>query len=335
MRMGRRFTGYLYCALAMVGVGSTVVVSKLIVHGLPPFTATALRFGIALPVFLLAMASTGERWPRVGWREASLLIVQSGSGSVGYTVLLLSGMRLATATDAGLIAGTLPAVAALFAVVALRERPGVMTIAAIALATAGVLVCTVGVPDGPPLAGGAKAPALWLGNLCVLGAVLCEAVFILLNKRLRTPVSPLQMSTLMTGIGLLLALVPALLERPWTAAFDPSAMLGVVYYALVPTVVGFFLWFAGASRIAGAQASALTALVPISAAGFSAVFLHEHMNVRHGWAFACVLAGVALIALEGKYRNGRLARSEPLRGLARQHAPDACVKVDRDIRSGC
>lgn len=309
MQMGRRFTGYLYCALAMVGVGSTVVASKLIVHGLPPFTATALRFGIALPVFLFAMALTGERWPRVGWREASLLILQSGSGSVGYTVLLLSGVRLATATDAGLIAGTLPAVAALFAVVALRERPGAMTIAAIALATAGVLVCTVGAADAPPLSGRGQAPALWVGNLCVLGAVLCEAVFILLNKRLRTPVSPLQMSTLMTGIGLLLSLLPALLERPWTATFDPTAMLGVVYYALVPTVVGFFLWFAGASRIAGAQASALTAFVPISAAVFAAVFLHEHMSLAHWWALACVLAGVALIALEGRYRSGRLARA--------------------------
>lgn len=305
MQTGERLTGYIYCTLAMIGVGSTVVASKLIVHGLPPFTAAALRFAIALPVFLLAMALTGERWPRVSWREAWLLVLQSGSGSVGYTVLLLSGMRLASAADAGVIAGTLPAVAALVAVIALRERPGAMTIAAIMLATAGVLVCTTGgsAITAPIDRGG--APSIWLGNACVLAAVVCEALFILLNKRLRTPISPLQLSTLMTGIGLVLSLVPALFERPWTAAFDRTSMAGVIYYALVPTVIGFFLWFAGAARIAGAQASALTAFVPVSAAIFSAVILHEHIGRAHLWSMACVLAAVFLIAFEGLHRSRR------------------------------
>jgi drug/metabolite transporter (DMT)-like permease len=302
MQSGGRFTGYLYCTLAMIGVGSTVVASKLIIHGLPPFTATALRLAIAFSVFLLAMALTGERWPRVGRREALLLVVQSASGSVGYTVLLLSGMRLASAADAGVIAGTLPAVAALVAVIALRERPGVMTIAAIVLASAGVLLCTTGGADATTLARG-DTPSRWLGSACVLSAVVCEALFILLNKRLRTPVSPLQLSTLMTGIGLALSIVPALIERPWTAAFDRTAMAGVVYYALVPTVIGFFLWFAGASRITGAHASALTAFVPLSAAVFAAAILHERIGAAHWWAMACVLSAVFLIAADAVPRR--------------------------------
>ena len=311
MQTRQRITGYLFCTLAMIGVGSTVVASKFIAHGLPPFTATALRFAVAFPVFLLAMAVTGERWPRVGRREAALLIIQSGSGSVGYTVLLLCGMRFASATDAGVIAGTLPAVAALVAVIALRERPGVMTVIAIGLATAGVLVCSAASAGTASLAVQGGASSRWLGNACVLGAVVCEAVFILLNKRLVTPVSPLQMSTLMTGIGLAVSAAPALLfERPWTSGLDHAAMAGVIYYALAPTVVGFFLWFAGAARIEGAQAGALTAFVPISAAAFSALVLHESIRPAHGWAMGCVLAAVLLIAFEGTRRQrGEVGRN--------------------------
>jgi drug/metabolite transporter (DMT)-like permease len=303
--MGSRLTGYLFCALAMIGVGSTVVASKLIAHGLPPFSATALRFAIAFPILMATMRLTGERWPRLRRREAWLLVAQSGCGSVGYSVLLLSGMRLASATDAGVIAGSLPAVAALVAVLALRERPGAMTIAAVALATMGVVVCTVGANAA---AAGARpaslaAPSL-LGDLLVLAAVFCEGFFILLNKRLQTPVSPLQMSTLMSGIGLALSLVPALFERPWTpAGIDRSALAGVVYYALVPTVGGFLLWFAGAARIAGAQASAFTASVPVSAAAFAALVLHESVGPAQWSAMVCVLAAVALIALEGARRE--------------------------------
>jgi len=308
MQTGQRLTGYLFCTMAMIGVGSTVVASKFIAHGLPPFTATALRFAVALPVFLLMMAVTRERLPRVDRREALLLIIQSASGSVGYTVLLLCGMRFTSATDAGVIAGSLPAVAALVAVIALRERPGTMTVIAIALATAGVLVCSAGTTEAASLSSHSDPSARWLGNACVLGAVICEAVFILLNKRLVTPVSPLQMSTLMTAIGLVASVVPALLfERPWTSGLDSEAMAGVIYYALVPTVVGFFLWFAGAARIPGAQASALTAFVPLSAAVFSAAVLHERMSPAQWWAMGCVLAAVFLIAAEAMPSRRALA----------------------------
>ena len=59
--MGATWIGFLFCALAMVGVGSTMVTSKLIAHGLPPFAATALRFAIAFPLFVAAMPFRGER----------------------------------------------------------------------------------------------------------------------------------------------------------------------------------------------------------------------------------------------------------------------------------
>ncbi|GLU33305.1 DMT family transporter [Trinickia caryophylli] len=298
--MGVRWMAYLCCTLAMIGVGSTVVASKLIAAGLPPFTATALRFAIALPIFIAIMRLRGERWPRPSRRDAALLVLQAGSGSVGYTVFLLSGMRLTSATDAGVIAGTLPAVAALVAVFALRERPSPVTLAALALATSGVLVCTSGgspAHAAPPAALGA-APRVF-GNLLVVAAVFCEGFFILLNKRLSTPLSALQMSTSMTGIGLVLALVPAFFERPWALHADAAALAGVVYYALVPTVAGFLLWFAGASRIAGAQASAFTAFVPVSAAALAALVLRETMTPAQWWGMGCVVGAVLLMAGEG------------------------------------
>ncbi|RDV00806.1 DMT family transporter [Trinickia dinghuensis] len=309
MTFSSRLMGYFFCTLAMIGVGSTVVASKLIAHGLPPFTATAMRFALAFPLFLLAMKLMGETWPRVSAREALLLVLQSGSGSVGYTVLLLSGMRLTSAADAGVIAGSLPAVAALVAIVALRERPGALTLGAVALATVGVFVCTMHGGDASGSAAKGASSSMLLGNVFVLLAVLCEALFILLGKRLRTPVSPLQMSTLMSGIGLALSLVPALIERPWILHYERMAVAGVIYYALVPTVGGFMLWFAGAERIAGAQAGALTAFVPISAAAFAALVLHEAIGPAQWWAIACVLGAVLLIACDGVRLRGNGASS--------------------------
>ncbi len=142
--MSRRMQGYLYLTLAMVTVGSTVVASKVIATALLPFTATALRFAVALPLFLILMRLTGTAWPRPGRRDMVLLLLQGGVGSVGYTTLLISGLRFTSATDAGVIIGTLPLVSAGIAILVLGERPHRFLLLAITLAATGVLAITSG-----------------------------------------------------------------------------------------------------------------------------------------------------------------------------------------------
>ena len=288
--MNSRYIGYMCCALAMIGVGSTVVVSKSIAAGLPPFSATALRFAIAFPLFVLIMRWRGVRWPRLDRRDIALVIAQAAAGSVGYTVLLISGMKLASAGDAGVIAGTLPAVSAVVAMLALGERPSAALLGAIGLATAGVLACTV----HPGESAAPHASSSILGNALVFGAIVCEALFILLNRKLRTPVAPLPLSALMCGIGFVVSIVPACFERPWSMQLDVSAVSGVLYYALVPTVAGFVLWYEGAARISGAEAGLTTALVPVSALALAALLLREPVSGAQLAGVACVLGAVML-----------------------------------------
>lgn len=286
--------GYACLAAAMALVGSTVVASKIIAAGLPPFTATALRFALALPCFLLIMKLTGASLPRLGARDWALLTAQAAAGSVGYTVLLIAGLQRASAVDAGIILGALPLVSAALAVTLLGERPGRATLAAIAIATAGVWLTMA----GP--AGQAGASSL-TGNALVLGAVCCEGLFILLHKRLRTPVPPLALSTIMTAIGLAASALASLLaEAPWTLALPADAVLAVAYYALAPTVGGFLLWYAGAARSNGAEAALFTAVAPVCAVLLAAGLLGEALQTRQLAGMACVLAAIALLGLSSR-----------------------------------
>jgi drug/metabolite transporter (DMT)-like permease len=276
----------------MVLVGSTVSASKIIAAGLPPFTATALRFAIALPLFLIALRLTGTRWPALSRADWLLLFLQAAAGSVGYTTLLISGLRHTSAADAGVIVGTLPVVSALIAIVLLGERPGRAVLGAIALATAGVLFIAV-------QAGGSGTHTL-LGNGLILGAVVCEGLFILLNKRLRTPLPPLVLSTAMAGFGLLAAALPAVWEAPWQLGASPQvlhAVAAVAYYAIVPTVGGFVLWYAGAARVSGTEASLFTALAPVSAVIFAATLLGEPVSGGQIEGIVCVLAAVLSLGM--------------------------------------
>ncbi|AOK57584.1 hypothetical protein WT15_15495 [Burkholderia stagnalis] len=302
--MKTRLIGYLYLAAAMTGVGSTVIASRLTAGGLPPFTATALRFLIATPLLFALMRAQRLRWPRVSRRDAALLVVQAAAGGVGYTVLLISGTRLSSPLDAGVMLGTLPAMSTLIAAVLLRERQTPRDWAAAALATSGVLLVT--------FTPGHAAPSMQTlaGDALVLAAVACEAVFILLNRRLATPLAPLALSTAMSGLGFVLALVPAAFEwRAAAAGWTTGAVAAIVYYALVPTVLGYLCWYAGSARTSGTEAALFTAIAPVSAVLFAVTLFGEALNATRLAGIALVVAGMLVGAMR--------------RRAAAAHAPDA------------
>jgi drug/metabolite transporter (DMT)-like permease len=276
--------GYLYLTLAMVLVGSTVVASKIAAAGMPPFTATALRFALALPCFLVLLRVSGQRLPRPDVRDGALLVVQGLAGTAGYTALLMAGLRATSALDAGVILGTLPVVSAVVAVFVLGERPRPALLATVALAGVGLLVLQ-------PADAGAGSMT---GNALVFGAVVCEALFILLNKRVRMDISPLALSTLMSAIGLAASLPFALAEGGAMAAATPAALLAVAWYALLPTVGGFLLWYAGTARVGGTEAALFTALAPVAALLLAALLLDEPVGTRQLAGIAFVLAAVGV-----------------------------------------
>lgn len=298
----RTLEGYLLVAGAMALVGTTVIASKLVAADWPPFTATALRFAIALPIFLVLMGATRTPFPRPSRSDAALLVVQAGAGSVGYTVFLIAGLVHTSAANAGVIVGTLPVAAAAFSILALGERPRPATLLAILVATGGVLAVSIGANGGGT---GGVSGAL-LGNLLILAAVLCEVLFILLNKRLAAPIKPLALSTIMTGIGLVLAGIPALVfENPFALEASAPALWAVVYYAIGPTVLGFLLWYAGAARVTGAEASLFTAVAPVTAVALAAALLGEAITLAQALGVACVVAAVAAMTLGAILRTRR------------------------------
>ncbi|MGU7773058.1 DMT family transporter [Burkholderia sp. MR1-5-21] len=303
--MKTRLIGYLYLAAAMTGVGSTVIASRIAADGLPPFTATALRFLIATPLLFALMRMQRVRWPRLSLRDWVLLVVQAAAGGVGYTVLLISGTRLSSPLEAGVMLGTLPAMSTLIAAVVLRERQTPRDWAAAALATSGVLFVT--------FTPGHALPSLQTlaGNVLVLAAVGCEAVFILLNRRLAAPLAPLALSTAMSGLGFVLALVPAAFEwHAATAGWTTGAAAAIAYYALVPTVLGYLAWYAGSARTSGTEAALFTAIAPVSAVLFAVALFGETLNATRLAGIALVIAGMLVGATRRRAATSRAAGAQ-------------------------
>ena len=285
----QKLTAYLMMATAMVTVGSTIVASKLMTE-MPVFVAAFMRFLIASPVLVGIVWFTGKRLPRLSRREWKTLFAQAGFCSVGYSVLMISGLSFTQASDASVVAGALPAVAALLSIVVLRERLSKWTMLAVVFATVGVCVVNW---SGSTTVG--ASGARWTGNALVLSAIACEALFLLLNKTIKTPIDPLVVAATMSVLSLALCAVPALLQ--WARASEPiftaRAVGAAVYYALVPTVLGFHLWYQGSSKVSGAEASLFSAVYPIAGLLLSADLLGEIIETRHWIGIGITVLGMA------------------------------------------
>jgi drug/metabolite transporter (DMT)-like permease len=207
-----RLTGYLLLFSGMAVVGTYVALTKPLAAVFPVFLLAWLRFGIAAVVMLpWTMPSRRRNWQGATqspaalsrWREPAErrllrgLFLQSFFGNFLFSICMLTGVSLTTASAAGVILATLPAVVAMFSWVFLREHLSARVWGAVALAVSGVALLTLARTD----AAGNGSVA---GNLLVFACVCCEAVYVILGKRLTASLSPIRISALINLIGLAL-----------------------------------------------------------------------------------------------------------------------------------
>jgi drug/metabolite transporter (DMT)-like permease len=290
--MNRHAGAYFELTAAMMIVGSTVVVGKLLVAAFPIFLIGGLRFAVACAVLVPWLVFAEGGFPRVARRDLVLLSLVALFGIFGFAVLLLYGLRYTSAAESGIITSTTPAVIGVISYVFLKERLGPLKSGAIALAAGGLLA--IGLMDG----GGSQGPNPLLGNLLVFGAVIGEALFTILAKLVAARVSPLGIATLTSLFGLAWFLPFALYEAvgfDWASARAADWGL-ILYYAIGLTVISYVLWYRGIAKVPASTAGVFTGLMPVSAVLLSYALLGEGVRWGHPVGIICVLAAILLIA---------------------------------------
>ena len=286
-----RLRAYLLLTASMALVGSYVALSKPLVAVLPVFALAFLRFGIAaLAMLPWLRRAPGE--PPLARSEQVQLFVMSFFGNFLFSICMLSGIALTTAAAAGVILSTLPAVVALLSWLALRETLGGRALLAIALAVGGIALLQLARHDGAT-----DAQASLLGNLFILGAVVCEAIYVILAKRLAHR-PPLRVSALINLWGLVLMAPLGLwqLARIDLGALGAGLWLLLVFYALAASLFAVWLWMAGMQAVRANEAGVFTVALPVSATLVGVGVLGEVFTPLHASALALAAAGVLLIA---------------------------------------
>jgi drug/metabolite transporter (DMT)-like permease len=297
---------YASLATSMAVVGSYVGLSKLLVAAFPVFLLAWLRFGIAAVAMAHWVARRSGDAP-LSVHDRKLLFWESFLGNFLFSICMLFGVMLTSAVAAGVVMAAIPAAVALLSRIFLGERIRGRVLGAIGCAALGIALLALAKDDG-----GTPAPAAthW-GYLLLLGAVLCEASYVVIGKRLTGQVSPRRISALINLWGLALVTPLGL----WQALrFDfgavPAgtwALLG--FYSIAASMVTVWLWMQGLRHVPAPQAGVFTVMLPISAALVGVLFLGEAFGAMHLVAFALSLAGLLLATWPDRVSAGARARS--------------------------
>ena len=266
-------------------------VLKFIIHAWPPFTFRVLS-GFAGAGFLACIAlARGERLlpRRDQWTRLAIAAVLNITSWMGLATLSLYWLD---ASEAVIIAYTMPIWAAMLAWPVLGERPTWPRVAGLGLGFAGVAVLLAGqLLSAPAAALVAKLP----GVASVMGTALMFAGGAVFTKRYPLQVPPLTNVTWQILIGSLPLLAAALAFDRWDlSGVDGEGWAAFAYVAVVALCVSYLAWFRALALLPASVAATGTLLVPVIGVASSAIVLGEPIGVRQVLALAMTVSGVTL-----------------------------------------
>jgi drug/metabolite transporter (DMT)-like permease len=284
-----RWLGYALLFSGMAVTGSYVALSKPLTEAFPLFLLAWMRFAIA------ALAGLAWLRPRPGDqpldRQAwQTLFAQSFFGNFLFSILMLSGLALTSASAAGVVLAGLPAVVAVFSWWWLGESLHPRTLVAIALAVIGIALLS---PAGGASAGGASL----VGNLLVFGCACCEAVYVILGKRLTARLSARRISALINLVGLALT-TPLGLWQAFSfdfASVSAGLWLLLIFYAVAASMLSTWLWLSGLKHVPASDSGVFTIALPLSSTAVGVWVLGESFSPFHAIALALAIAGIVLV----------------------------------------
>jgi len=201
---------------------------------------------------------------------------------------LFSGMAKTTAVAASVIWIIAPLLVVIGGAFFLKERVTKKEQIGITLALSGTMMTII-----QPLLSSKTgfSQNIW-GNILVLLGTMCWAGFTLLSKKEK--LDPFILSSLSFLVGVVLFL-PLFLLNPLTPS--PQAWGGILYMVFFGSIIAYFTYLYGVSKIEASEATIFTYLQPLFAIPLAAIWLKEPIT-------ASFLLGAGLIGL-GVFISGK------------------------------
>ena len=279
--------GRMFLAITSIGWGFNWPVTKFLLAELPPLTLRGVT-GVLGALLLASLAVIRRQslkvepgiWPRL--LTAAVLNV------TGWMVLMGLALLWLPASEAALIAYTMPVWASIIAWPVLGERPTVLRTLGLVMAFAGL----ASIMGGNGIAASAeKLP----GIIMALAGALGFAVGTVFSKKYPIHLPPITAAAWQIGIGCLpISIIGLLVETSHWDRVTPLGWWLLVYSTVVQFCIAYVSWFAALARLPASVAAIGTMAVPVIGVVASAIALHEPLGAGQITALVFTLAAVVL-----------------------------------------
>jgi len=282
---------YLLLVLATLFWSGNFVLGRAVHSSIPPIGMAFWRWTIALCV-LLPFA-----WPHLKLQWRAILhswktVIPLGVLGIGsFNTLVYIGLHETTATNAILLNSACPALIIVISYIFLglpttsRQLVGI----AASLLGIGVIVCRGHIEN-------MLALSFNRGDLWVLSAVLCWAIYTNLLKRRPEGVHPLAMISVFMGIGVacLIPLYAWEMSRGIMVTPDAATAAVLLYLALLASLAAYIFWNQAVEEIGVNRAGSFLHLMPMFGSLLAVLLLGESFRPFHAAGIALILSGVTL-----------------------------------------
>jgi drug/metabolite transporter (DMT)-like permease len=284
-------------AVMSSGLGGTSIgATRYLVSAIDPLAIGSFRFGIGFALLLPVALLQGARWPaRRDWPAvAGLGVLYFGL----FPILFNAALIFTTAARGALALSTLPlltmVVGAALGSEALTARKslGVLT------AMLGVAIALLsGLTSAPPGA--------WRGDLLMVGAALCMALYSIWSKPFIANSGPIAFTTMAMGVGA----ACLILISCWRGSFAPVAAFGIqqwlaaVYLGAFGSALTFYLWAFALARTTPTRVAISVSVNPVTASLVGAILLHEPLSWNLVGGIVTVFAGIWIATTTGRSRE--------------------------------
>ena len=293
--------GALLCLVSAAAFGTLGVFGKLAGEaGANVSTTLLVRFALAGLVFGVALRLIGG-WARLRSLPRRVVLTGLGLGAFGYS--LQSGLYFVAIErlDVSLVAlllYTYPAFVTVAAILLGRATATPRTVAALTVASSGLMLVLV--------AAGTGAFDV-LGALLALGASLTYTTYILVSDGVIGEVDPFALAMLVLTGATASFTVFGLATGSIDLTIPAEAWLWLVLIALVSTVLAVSAFFAGLKRVGPSEAAILSTFEPPVTVLLAFAALGERLTPGQLAGGALVLSAVVLLQMPARRGQPRLA----------------------------
>jgi drug/metabolite transporter (DMT)-like permease len=264
---------------------------KIGLEELSPVNLTILRLFVVCLVFLLFLLVAPKKFTPLQKKDVVPLFLLGFFGIVVYHLGLNYGEVHLSASSASLIIATIPIFTVIFATILLKEHVTRKIAVGVPLSLAGVVVISLTGSGGDPF-----AVAYLSAAVAVLVSAFVGAGYTIAGKKLLARYSALSLTVyavLLGCLGLLPFVSSSLVVE--VAALSLRGWGAVLFLALLPTVVGYVLWYVALEVRSASEISVFLYFIPVLSTIVSAVLFGEQVT----WWFVCggvlVIGGLLIV----------------------------------------